>query len=135
MSDSTSPRNGLRLYWITTGVAAAAFAIPGAANLLRVPHVAHDMAHLGFPDYFMSILGTWKILAAIAVLVPRLPRLKELAYAGMIFDLSGAAISRMVVKDGPVFAVIPLCIGAVVVTSWALRPPGRKLGIRSADDN
>ena len=117
-------------YWILTGVAAALFVIPGIANLLRIPHIAHDMAHLGYPAYFMGILGTWKLLAAAAILVPGLPRLKEWAYAGMIFDLTGAAISRAVVGDGALSVAVPLAIAAVVVASWALRPSSRTLGHR-----
>ncbi len=127
MSASTPRRAGRRVYWIATAVAAILFVIPGAANLMRVPHIAHDMAHLGYPGYFMSILGTWKILAALAILAPRLPRLKEWAYAGMIFDLTGAAISRAVLGDGLAAVLIPLGIGAVVVASWATRPPARTL--------
>lgn len=117
------------MYWIATGLATAAFAIPGAANLLRMPHIAHDMVHLGYPDYFMSILGVWKILAAIAILSPGFPRLKEWAYAGMIFDLTGAAFSRAAAHDGLPMMIIPLVIAGVVMTSWALRPEGRVLGI------
>lgn len=127
MTGST-PRPARRTaYWIATIVAAMLFLVPGAANLVRVPHIAQDMAHLGYPGYFMSILGTWKILAALAILVPRFPRLKEWAYAGMIFDLTGAAISRAVLEDGTAAVLIPLCIAAVVVASWAMRPPERRL--------
>ena len=126
--NAPTPQCGPRVvYWIATGVAAALFVLPGVANLVRVPHIAHDMAHLGYPDYFMSILGGWKLLAAIAILLPGFPRLKEWAYAGMIFDLTGAVISRAVVGDGIVPVLIPLGIAAVVLTSGATRPPGRIL--------
>lgn len=117
-------------YWVTTVAAAVAFAIPGVANLTQAPHIAQDMAHLGYPAYFMTILGSWKILAAAAVLAPGLPRLKEWAYAGMIFDLTGAAISRTVMRDGPVMTVIPLLIAGVAVASWSLRPEGRALNMQ-----
>lgn len=116
------------MYWISTVIAALAFAVPGVANLVRAPHIAHDMAHLGYPAYFMTILGSWKLLAVMAILAPRAPRLKEWAYAGMIFDLTGAAISRAVARDGPVLIVIPLLIAGVVIASWALRPEERMLG-------
>jgi len=126
-----TPRDGFVAnhlwYWIATVICALAFAVPGVANLLRLPHIAHDMYHLGYPDYFMSILGAWKMLAAVAILAPKFPRLKEWAYAGMIFDLTGAAISRAAGGDGVVTVIIPLAIAAVVVASWALRPPGRTL--------
>jgi len=114
-------------YWLATGVAALAFAVPGVGNLSRVPQIAVDMAHLGYPPYFLTVLGTWKLLGAAAIVVPRFPRLKEWAYAGMIFDLTGAAISRAVSGDGVLTVIEPLLIGALVAASWALRPEGRML--------
>lgn len=130
-SQTTNSSRPARIgYWVTTGVAAAAFAIPGVANVTHAPHIAHDLAHLGYPAYFMTILGTWKILAAAAVLAPALPRLKEWAYAGMIFDLTGAAASRAATGDGAVMVIIPLLIAGVVIASWALRPEGRALNMR-----
>jgi uncharacterized membrane protein YphA (DoxX/SURF4 family) len=115
------------LYWIATALAGLAFVMPGLGNLARAPSIAHDMAHLGYPSYFLTILGTWKILGAIVVLSPRLPRLKEWAYAGMIFDLTGAATSRAVMGDGAAMVFVPLLVAGVVLTSWRLRPPGRTL--------
>jgi len=128
MNDSNNARARSIAYWIVTSVAAVAFAIPGAANLRHVPHIAQDMAHLGYPSYFLTLLGTWKLLAAIAILIPRFRRLKEWAYAGMIFDLTGAAFSRAAMQDGLLMVTIPLIIGGVVIASWALRPSERVLG-------
>jgi hypothetical protein len=123
----------LNFYWLSTALAAAAFVAPGIGNLVRVPHLAQDMAHLGYPPYFMTILGTWKVLGAGVVLAPRLPRLKEWAYAGMIFDLTGAATSRAVMGDGIPMVIVPLVVAGVVLASWALRPSGRTLRSASAD--
>ena len=89
------------------------------------------MSHLGYPLYFAALIGAWKVLGALAILAPRLPRLKEWAYAGMFFDLSGAAISHGSVGDPPARWLTPLAILAVVVASWALRPKSRVL--RGAD--
>lgn len=114
-------------YWIATTVAAIAFAVPGALNLIHAPHIVRDMIHLGYPSYFPTILGTWKLLGAVAILLPRQPRLKEWAYAGMIFDLTGAAASRAVTGDPTTTVLVPLVITAVVGMSWALRPPDRRL--------
>lgn len=114
-------------FWSTTGVVALAFVVPGVANLIHAPHIAQDMARLGYPAYFMTILGTWKILGALVVLAPRLPRLKEWAYAGMIFDLTGAACSRAAMRDGWLMVMVPLVIAGLVLASWRLRPPGRML--------
>lgn len=114
-------------YWVSTGLAAVAFAGSGVGNLAHAPNIAQDMAHLGYPTYFLAILGSWKILGAITVVIPAFPRLKEWAYAGMMFDLTGAAASRAAAGDGAAKVLVPLLIAAVVVASWALRPEGRAL--------
>jgi uncharacterized membrane protein YphA (DoxX/SURF4 family) len=114
-------------YWVTTALAAVAFAVPGVLNLAHAPHIAEDMRHLGYPPYLLTILGAWKIFGAATILAPRLPRVKEWAYAGMIFDLTGAAASRASSGDALPMVVIPLVIAAAVAASWALRPPERRL--------
>ena len=114
-------------YAVTTGLLVVAFTVPGLGNLLRVDHIAHDMAHLGYPAYFMTVLGTWKVLGAAAVALPGLRRAKEWAYAGMLFDLTGAAASRAFSGDPAPTVVIPLAIAALAIASWALRPDGRRL--------
>jgi len=114
-------------YWVATVLTALAFNVPGVGNLVRAAHIAQDMAHLGYPPYFLTILGTWKVLGAIVVAVPGLPRLKEWAYAGMIFDLTGAAASRAFVGDGVPTVLVPIAIAGVVLVSWSLRPASRRL--------
>jgi uncharacterized membrane protein YphA (DoxX/SURF4 family) len=116
-------------YWSTTALVALAFVVPGIGNLVHAPQIAHDMARLGYPSYFLTILGAWKILGAIAITVPRFPRLKEWAYAGMVFDLTGAAVSRAASGDGVGGILPPLAIAAMVITSWALRPRSRRLDL------
>ena len=85
------------------------------------------MAHLGYPRYFSTLLGAWKVLGAMTVLAPGLGVLKEWAYAGMVFDLTGAAISRSVTGDRVATILVPLAVCCVVLTSRALRPPGRQV--------
>ena len=85
------------------------------------------LSHLGYPAYFATILGVWKLLGAIAIVVPRFPRLKEWAYAGFFFDLTGGAASRAYVGDGIADIVAPLGFLVLVAASWALRPASRKL--------
>jgi hypothetical protein len=114
-------------YWASTVLSAVLFAVPGAALLAHAAHFVHDMTHLGYPDYVLPLLGAWKLLGAAVILAPRLARLKEWAYAGMIFDATGAAVSRAVLGDGPFAVVLPLFIAGVVLASWALRPAGRTL--------
>jgi uncharacterized membrane protein YphA (DoxX/SURF4 family) len=124
--DGLSMKN-VTAYWIFTALAALLFAVPGAALLLRVPHFTKDMAQLGYPTYFLTILGAWKLLGAIAILSPGLPRLKEWAYAGMFFDLTSAVISRAVAGGDAIKILPPLLVVAIVILSWSMCPAGRAL--------
>jgi|SRR5690348_11960266 hypothetical protein len=114
-------------YWVFTVLAALLFAVPGVALLLRVPHFTADIAHLGYPDYFLMILGAWKLLGVLAILAPGLPRVKEWAYAGMFFDLTSAVISRTVIGGSFIKMFPPLVVIAIVFLSWQLRPAERVL--------
>ncbi|WP_437518100.1 DoxX family protein [Sorangium sp. So ce1099] len=114
-------------YWISTGLLGLAFAAGGLADIAGSPQVLEGMAHLGYPPYFAAILGVWKVLGAVALLAPRLPRLKEWAYAGIFFDLTGAAASHAAVGDAAGQVMTPLVLVAVAAASWALRPESRRL--------
>jgi uncharacterized membrane protein YphA (DoxX/SURF4 family) len=114
-------------YWITTMLGPASFVIGGVLNLTQSEQVVATMHHLGYPVYFASLLGMWKLLGAIAIVVPGLPRLKEWAYAGFFFDLTAAAVSRAAVGDSIGDIVAPLAFLALVLASWALRPASRRL--------
>ena len=115
-------------YWVCTVLIALSFLSGGIGHLMRAPQVIEGISkHLGYPVYFVIILGVWKVLSGIAVLIPRFPLLKEWAYAGMIFDLTGASASQLAVGDDLRHIVMPLVIAGGVVASWALRPEGRKL--------
>lgn len=117
----------LILYWFTSAAAALLFAVPGSALLLKAVHFATEMVRLGYPDYFLFPFGLFKVAGAITILLPGLPRLKEWAYAGMVFDVAFASYSRAATNDPLPQIVFPLCIGTLVVASWALRPASRKL--------
>lgn len=114
-------------YWVTTALTAFVFLSGGAADVARPSFVMEGMTHLGYPAYFVLILGAWKVLGGVAVLAPGLPRLKEWAYAGMTFDLTGAAASHAAVGDPAGKVVTPLVILGIVMASWALRPESRRL--------
>lgn len=115
-------------YWATTALVAFAFLSGGVMDLLKAPPVAAAMQTLGYPVYVASILGTWKVLGAAAILAPRLPRLKEWAYAGILFDLSGAAMSHAFSGDPAGKVVTPIVLLGLALASWALRPASRRLG-------
>jgi hypothetical protein len=92
------------------------------ADVARPDSLMEGMTHLRYPGYFVTIVGAWKVLGGITVLAPGLPRLKEWAYAGMIFDLTGAAACHAAVGDPAAKSAAPLVIAGIVLASWALRP-------------
>lgn len=114
-------------YWMASGIVALLFAVPGTALLIGVPHFTVEMARLGYPNYFLVLFGLLKIIGALTILAPGFPRLKEWAYAGMVFDALFAAYSRGALGDPLPQTLLPLLIGGLVLTSWALRPATRKL--------
>jgi uncharacterized membrane protein YphA (DoxX/SURF4 family) len=114
-------------YWIMTIFGPASFVIGGVLGLTQSDQVLSTMTHLGYPVYFASILGLWKLLGAIAIVMPGVPRLKEWAYAGFFFDLTAAALSRAAVGDSAGDIVAPLGFLVLVLASWALRPASRTL--------
>ena len=114
-------------YWVATGLSALLILYSGALDLTRAPDVVVGLAHLGYPAYLATLLGVWKVLGAIAIVVPRFPRLKEWAYAGLAFDLTGAAVSHAASGDPVANIVTPLVILGVIVASWVLRPDSRRL--------
>ena len=120
-------------YWTTTILIAFFIGSGGIAQVARVKGTVDGFVHiLGYPAYFVTILGVWKVLGAIAILVPRFPRLKEWAYAGIFFDLSGAVASNASVGGYGAYAfhiIAPLIILGIAVASWALRPQSRTIGI------
>jgi uncharacterized membrane protein YphA (DoxX/SURF4 family) len=119
-------------YWICTSLVAFIMISGGFVNTFVEISIA-GLVQLGYPHYFGPILGVWKMLAGIAILVPAFPRLKEWAYAGMTFELTGAAISNAVAGDtasGLAYAghiAAPLVVAVLMLISWALRPATRTL--------
>jgi uncharacterized membrane protein YphA (DoxX/SURF4 family) len=114
-------------FWTTTILGPASFVIGGVLNLSQSEQVTVTMRHLGYPIYFASILGFWKLAGAIAIVAPGMPRLKEWAYAGFFFELTAAAASRAAVGDSVADVIAPLVFLALVMASWALRPSSRML--------
>ena len=118
-------------YWTTT-ILVAFFMTGGVAQLMQYRANPHGVVpELGYPMYFFAILGVWKILGAITILVPGFPRLKECAYAGIFFDLTGAAVSCAAVGGYGAYGfhvIAPLIIAGLTMASRALRPPSRTIG-------
>ena len=115
-------------YWVTTGLVVSELVLGGVWDILRLPQVRELIERLGYPSYFLIILGIWKLLGAIALVIPKFPRLKEWAYAGVIFDLTGAVASLFasgLVAVGT--TAYPVFMIGVAFASWRLRPPSRRL--------
>src|SRR5690554_125542 len=99
----------------------------GIQQLLQIGGYNEIVTQLGYPLYLLSILGVWKILGVIAILIPKFPLLKEWAYAGFFFAMSGAFISHLAVGQLFVDALPSLILMVVTVLSWYFRPADRKL--------
>jgi hypothetical protein len=121
------------VYWTVTGLVAFPIGSGGVSQVMQYLGNPHGVVPvLGYPMYFFAILGVWKALGAIAILVPRFPRLKEWAYAGIFFDLTGAAASCAAVGGYGAYGfhvIAPLIITGFCVASWALRPASRTVGV------
>ena len=117
-------------YWVSTVFAALALAATGTADLLRASTIMEGLAHLGYPAYFATILGTWELLGAWAIVAPSHPRIQEWAYAGMFFTLTGAALSHVASGDPGEKVLLPLVLLGSVIVSWMLRP-ARDARVRS----
>jgi DoxX-like family len=113
-------------YWITTSFIVFVLAAGGVSDILRPSYVVEGMTHLGYPVYFCMILGIWKVLGAFAITIPRYPRLKEWAYAGILFDFTGAAASHAWAGDSAGKVLMLLLFTGIALTSWALRPLSRR---------
>ncbi len=114
------------IYWIATIWLALGMLSTGMVQLLQVEDEMEMMRRLDYPDYFSAILGVWKILGVIAILVPKMPVVKEWAYAGFFFTATGAIISHICTGDA-VSEIFPaLLLLVLIVTSWYLRPDSRK---------
>jgi len=124
----SNPRLRNIAYWATTLFGPASFVIGGTLFVTQGEQQVATLAHLGYPAYLLYILGFWKLVGAITVVVPGVPLLKEWAYAGFFFDLTGAAASHAFAGDGIGPVLQPLPFLALVMASWALRPPSRRLG-------
>ena len=127
-------RNNI-IYWISTLWLALGMVSTGLVQLLKVEKEVNSITHLGYPVYLLTILGIWKLLGVVAVLIPKFSLLKEWAYAGFFFAMSGAALSRLAAGDGmnEIFPSLLLLVLAII--SWYFRPPGRKVVPAAAKSN
>ena len=113
-------------YWLATAAVAAELAVGGVWDIARIPFVRDLVTHLGYPSYFLVLLGSWKVLGAVALLVPRRALLKEWAYAGACFTYTGAIASHLATGYALGEVGVLALLTALTALSWALRPPSRR---------
>lgn len=99
----------------------------GVQQLLQMGGFVEIVSQLGYPVYMLSILGVWKILGVVAILVPGFTLVKEWAYAGFFFVMSGAATSHFIVGDAISESIPSLVLLILIVVSWYFRPADRKI--------
>jgi len=114
-------------YWIITGLLSFFMFGGGLAQALQVKGVVDGFKPLGYPTYFISLIGVWKVLGVIAILVPKFKLLKEWAYAGLFFAMTGAVISHIASNNVSVQIIAPVVFAIFTVLSWYLRPADRKI--------
>ena len=126
-SATKAERTRAIVYWVATALLVFELVLGGIWDVLRVPHARVVIERLGYPLYFLVILGVWKLLGAVALVVPRFPRLKEWAYAGVVFNLTGALASHVASGDiePGTMSYLVVMVG-ITATSWSLRPPSRR---------
>jgi hypothetical protein len=114
-------------YWLATAVVAGELGLGGVWDVARIPFVRDLAVHLGYPSYFLVLLGSWKMLGAVALLIPRRALLKEWAYAGAFFTYTGAIASHLTTGYDRGEVVLLAGLTILTVLSWALRPASRRL--------
>lgn len=115
-------------YWVTTGLLAAGLVYGGVSSLTLQQASIDTIEPLGYPTYLLMILGVWKLLAVMAILAPGLPRLKEWAYAGVFFGMTGAFVSHVINGSTVDHLISSGSFVLLAIASWALRPRSRMLG-------
>jgi heme/copper-type cytochrome/quinol oxidase subunit 3 len=114
-------------YWIITVLFALFMAMGGYIDFAPSPEIAKEIAKTGYPLFFFKILGFWKMLGGLALLLPKTPRLKEWAYAGFFFNLTGASATHVFLGDPLPQVIVPLVALGIGSASYILRPADRRL--------
>jgi len=115
------------IYWVATVWLSLGMTATGIVQLIKQPDESRMMEELGYPLYFLTLLGIWKLLGVIAVLAPKFPLLKEWAYAGFFFAMSGAVFSHIAHGDQAITLFGPLLLLLLTIVSWYFRPADRKV--------
>ena len=114
------------IYWIATIWFALGMGSTAVVQLMKNKEDVDMMTALGYPIYILMIIGVWKILGVIAILIPKFPLIKEWAYAGFFFIMSGAIISHLAVGDAAKTLFGPILLIVLTIASWYFRPADKK---------
>lgn len=115
------------IYWVSTSWLALGMLSSGIVQLIKMKEEVANITHLGYPPYFLTLIGTWKILGVAAILIPKFPLLKEWTYAGFFFAMSGAIFSHIASGNSMSDVFGPLLLLILTVVSWYFRPVERKI--------
>jgi uncharacterized membrane protein YphA (DoxX/SURF4 family) len=114
------------IYWIATIWLALGMLSTGIVQLIKMEDEVNNFTQLGYPAYLLTIIGVWKILGVVAVLMPKFPVLKEWAYAGFVLAMSGAVFSHIASGNSMSELFGPMLLLILTVVSWYFRPADRK---------
>ncbi len=121
------PKRDKVIYWVATCWLALGMVSTGIVQLLKVDNEVENIAKLGYPIYLLTLLAIWKFLGVITILIPKFPLLKEWAYAGFFFAMSGAVFSH-IATGNPISEILPsVLLLTLTVVSWYFRPTDRKI--------
>ncbi|MFI5153085.1 MAG: DoxX family protein [Chitinophagales bacterium] len=121
-------KRNLIIYWVTTGLMSFGMFGSGLAQILHAKEMVDIIVPLGYPLYFLYIIGIWKMLGVIAILVPGYKLVKEWAYAGLFFVMSGAFVSHLASGDDSIKGIIgPFMQTVFIILSWYFRPASRRI--------
>ena len=115
------------IYWIATAWLALGMLSTGIVQLIKMKEEVDMMTRLGYPIYFLTMIGVWKMLGVITILIPKFPLLKEWAYAGFFFAMSGAGFSHLASGSEAKEFFGPLLLLILTAVSWYFRPADRKI--------
>jgi len=115
------------IYWVATIWLSLGMVSTGIVQIIHMDEEVQKMNTLGYPVYFLTIIGTWKLLGVVAVLMPKFPLVKEWAYSGFFFLMTGAIFTHIAVGDGAETYFGPALLLVLTIISWFYRPNERRI--------
>jgi hypothetical protein len=115
------------IYWLATILLSLGMLVSSVVQLIPLEEEVERMANLGYPEYFLTIIGAWKLLGILAILVPKFPLVKEWSYAGFFFLMTGALFTHLAVGDTVTEFIGPSLLLVLIFVSWNYRPADRRI--------